>query len=115
MTLPDNMRVNRIYSALAVQRVNRDNASAKSGCLWEGTSQLQDALGAVGPWKRRHPPKLGPLHIRWLHLVRALPNLTQADGRVESATSEDGSLERRGSRLVRGRHLSLMCQLPNRL
>jgi hypothetical protein len=56
VTLPDNMRFNRIYSALAVQNVNRDNASAKSGYLWEGTSQLQDALGAVGPWKRRHPP-----------------------------------------------------------
>ena len=50
------MTVNRIDSALAVQKVNRDNASARSGCLWEGTFQLQDALGAVGPWKRRHPP-----------------------------------------------------------
>lgn len=61
------------------------------------------------------PPQLGPLHIRWLHLVRALPNLTQADGRVEPETSEDRSLELRGSRPVRGRHLSLMHQRPNRL
>jgi hypothetical protein len=60
VTLPDNMTVNRIYSTLAVLKVNRDSASAKSGCLWEGTSQLQDALGAVGPWKRRHPPPAGP-------------------------------------------------------
>lgn len=59
-TLPDNMTVNRIYSALAVKKVEKDSASAKSGCLCEGTSQLQDALGAVGPWKRWHPPHAGP-------------------------------------------------------
>lgn len=81
--------------------------------MWEGTSQLQDALGAVGPWKRWHPPnQLGPLHIRWLHLVSALPNLTQADSRMEPATSEDQSLERRGSRHVRGRLLYLKHQRP---
>ena len=57
------MRINRIYSALAVQKVNRDIVSAKSGCLWEGTSQLQDALGAVGPWKRRNPPHSWALYI----------------------------------------------------
>ena len=65
-------------------------------------------LGSAGT-----PHMLGPLHIRWLHFIRALPNLTQADGRVEPATSEDRSLERRGSRPVRGRLLYLMHQRPN--
>jgi hypothetical protein len=60
------------------------------------------------------PPELGPLHVRWLHLVRALPYLTQTDGRVEPATSADRSLERRDSRPFTGRHLSLSHRRPNR-
>jgi hypothetical protein len=63
------------------------------------TSQLQN-LSAAEPLSCRTPQGLlvlgsagtpaGPLHVRWLHLVSALPDLTETDGGVEPATVWSG-------------------------